>query len=460
MFRSIRWTLLSWYALILLLVIGGFGGTLFYMLQRAMQKEVHGRLMGYAQTFAGALEDEGGALKIELSQEFMQYFRQNDDKLPYFAVWDGKGALVDRSPLAPEGPRPDKGGRSKRGSRYEVFKDGPHETLILVGQKIKEQKERLQELLGAVLGIGGGVMVLGLLGGWFLAGRALKPIRKMTQAATAVSASNLSQRIDVGRTESELGQLAKTLNEAFDRLEKAFERQTRFTADASHELRTPLSIIMSQAELALRRERSPEEYRESLETALKASQRMKAVVEGLLTLARADARELEIRRDRVDLGKIVEETVSLLGPLAIERKVTLTASVESVEILGDPDRLREVVTNLVTNAIRYNRDGGKVEVTLSAKPDEAVLSVADTGIGIPEKDQPHVFERFYRVDKARSREAGGPRPAEASGFGREGGNGLGLSIAKWVVEAHGGHLSFTSRENEGTTFSVRLPRPV
>src|SRR5204863_1507607 len=128
-----------------------------------------------------------------------------------------------------------------------------------------------------------------LAGGWFLAGRALAPVRRMSEAAAAVTASNLAQRIDVGKTESELGQLAVTLNDAFDRLEKAFERQTRFTADASHELRTPLAIVMSQAELALRKERTPEEYREALETSLKASQRMKAVVEGLLTLARADA---------------------------------------------------------------------------------------------------------------------------------------------------------------------------
>ena len=200
---------------------------------------------------------------------------------------------------------------------------------------------------------------------------------------------------------------------------------------------------MSQAELALRKDRSPEEYREALSTALKASQRMKAVVEGLLTLARADAKDLEIRKERVDLGKIVEETASLLGSMAIERRVALTVSAEPVAVTGDPDRLRELVTNLLTNAIRYNREGGKVDVSLASEKEQAVLTVADTGIGIPEKDRPHLFERFYRVDKARSREAGG--------------SGLGLAIAKWIVESHGGTISFSSRENAGTTFAVRLP---
>ncbi len=444
MFRSIRWNLLAWYSLILLVLIGGFGATLYYTLQKAIYREAHGRLMGYAQTFAGALEDENGTLKVELSPEYMKYFQHEDDDLPYFIVWDAQGKIVARSPKAPELARPAKPKGSKRSSRYEVFKHGPFDSLILVGQRLHEQRERLQELLGAVAGAGGGVMLLGLLGGWFLAGRALKPIRKMTAAAAAISASTLSQRIDVGRTESELGQLAKTLNGAFDRLEQAFERQTRFTADASHELRTPLAIVMSQAELALKKERSPQEYRESLEIALKASQRMKAVVEGLLTLARADAKDLPLRKERVELATIVEETASLLGPMALERKVVLTASVEPVAVTGDPDRLREVVTNLISNAIRYNVEGGKVDVTLAARPDEVMLTVSDTGIGIPEKDQPHLFERFFRVDKARSREVGG--------------SGLGLSIAKWVVEALGGHISFTSRENEGSTFSVRLPR--
>lgn len=445
MFRSIRWNLLTWYSLILLVVIGGFGGTLYYTLQKAIYREAHGRLMGYAQTFAGGVVVEGESVRLKLSDDFLTYFRHDDDDdLPYFIVWDAQGRIVDRSPKAPAMERPARPRGTKKPSRYEVFKHGPSESLILVGQRLHEERERLQELLGAVAGAGGGVMLLGLLGGWFLAGRALKPIRKMTAAAAAVSASTLSQRIDVGRTESELGQLAKTLNEAFDRLEQTFERQTRFTADASHELRTPLAIMMSQAELALKRERSPQEYREALETALKASQRMRAVVEGLLTLARADAKDLPLRKERVELATIVEETVSLLGPLALERKVALTASAEPVAVTGDPDRLREVVMNLVTNAIRYNVEGGKVDVTLAARPDEATLTVADTGIGIPEKDQPHLFERFFRVDKARSREAGG--------------SGLGLSIAKWVVEALGGHISFTSRENEGTTFIVRLPR--
>lgn len=445
MFRSIRATLLFWYALILLLLLGAFGGTLYYKLRKAIYKEVDGRLRAHAQALAGALETEGGkTFDLELSDDYVRVFHAEDGDALYYVIWDREGKLVDRSQPRLKVPAPDGTSRRSRGDRREVIARGPQGAVVLVGQNIEDEEERLHEFLGTVLSVSGGVMLLALGGGWFLASRALKPVERMSRAAAAVSASNLSERIDVSSTESELGRLAKTLNEAFDRLQAAFERQTRFTADASHELRTPLSIIMSQAELALRKDRTAAEYKEALEAALRASRRMKGVVDGLLTLARADAKEINLRKDRVDLRAVVEETVSMLGPLALERKVSLTGSAERAEVWGDADRLREGVTNLVSNAVRYNREGGRVDVALECEEGWAVLTVSDTGMGIPEKDQPRIFERFFRVDKARSREAGG--------------TGLGLAITKWVVEAQGGVISFASKEGEGTTFTVRLPR--
>jgi heavy metal sensor kinase len=444
-FRSIRWSLLFWYALILLTVIGGFGATLYLKVQRSLYREVDTRLKAHARALAGSLQREGGgSFELELSDEYVKYFSGQDSDDPYYMIWDDQGHIIDRSRTSLQLPRPDAPGIRGRGHRREFAAWSPKGAWVVVGQRLDEERDKLRDLLGAVAGGGAAIVVVALAGGWFLAGWALRPVRRMSQAASEISAANLSRRIDPSLARSELGELARVLNEAFDRLEKAFERQTRFTADASHELRTPLSIMMTQAELALRKERTGPEYREALETSLKAAQRMKAVVEGLLTLARADAQDLNLRKERLDLRTVVEETASMLGPLAVERKVALTVSAESVEVLGDRDRLREVAANLIANAIRYNREGGKVDVALAAAGEEAVLTVADTGIGIPEKDQGHIFERFYRVDKNRSRE--------------QGGSGLGLAIAKWVVEAHGGHLSFASREGQGTTFTVRLSR--
>ncbi|MHC5544618.1 sensor histidine kinase, partial [Singulisphaera rosea] len=266
---------------------------------------------------------------------------------------------------------------------------------------------------------------------------------RMSDAASSISASNLSRRIDMARTESELGRLATILNETFDRLEGAFVRQVQFTADASHELRTPLSVVISHCELALRKSRTPEEYREMFATALKAAKRMRGVIEGLLTLARADSTAPNLDHGPVDLAEVVEESVEMLRPLASSSKVEIEIETEPAEAFGDHDRLRELVVNLVTNAIRYNREDGRVTVRLRKEPEGLTLTVADSGIGIPEEHWPELFERFYRVDPVRSRELGG--------------SGLGLSIARWIVEAHGGTITFTSVFGEGTTFTVHLP---
>jgi heavy metal sensor kinase len=313
---------------------------------------------------------------------------------------------------------------------------GPRGALILVGT-VPDMSglatNRLLIVLGGLLALGILALVAALVSR-FVA----RPVAHMSATAAAISASALTGRIDTSKAAGELRQLAETLNAAFDRLQATLEQQTRFTADASHELRTPLAILVSQIELALRKDRSAAEYRETIETCHRAALRMKSVVESLLTLARADAKELAIARERVDLKPLVEESVALLRPMAADQNVTVGVVAEPCEVAGDRERLRDVVMNLVTNAIRYNRPNGRVDVALKG----GVLTVADTGVGIPERDRPHIFERFYRVDKARSREIGG--------------TGLGLAITKWIVEAHGGSIAFTSREGEGTTFTVRF----
>jgi len=397
-FRSIRGGILLWYALILGGVLVTFGTTLYLKQRQSLLREVDASLQAHARAMAASIEaDASGALEFEHSEEFAAGWSDGT----YFVVWDRSGRKVDDSRRPGEVPRPEGAGIRSRGSLREVFLRGPAESIILVGRSIGAQKEYLRDLLKGILGVGLAVVLLALAGGWFLTGRAIRPIKR------------------------------------------AFDLKTRFTADASHELRTPLSIVLAQAELALGRERSPEEYRLGYEITLQAAKRMKGVVDGLLTLARADTKDINLRKERVNLGAIVEEIVSLLRPLALERKAAMTAESKEVVVEGDPDRLREMLTNLLTNAIRYNRDGGRVDVALEADDEHATLTVKDTGIGIPPEEQPHVFERFHRVDKARSRDAGG--------------SGLGLAITKWIVEAHDGRISFTSEEGKGTAFTVRLP---
>ena len=248
----------------------------------------------------------------------------------------------------------------------------------------------------------------------------------------------------MSRTESELGRLASTLNDSFDRLQQAVEKQSRFTADASHELRTPVSVVLTVPEQTLARERDGDEYRESLAAVLRAARRMKNIVDGLLVLTRADSGQVALDRVDLDVGRVVEETIELLGPLAKEHGVALEQAGPHVEIQGDRERLREVFTNLIANGIRYNRADGQVRIELAEKNGNVDVSVRDTGIGIPAQHLPHLFDRFYRVDPARSRKAGG--------------SGLGLAISRWVVESHGGSITVESTEGEGTTFTVSLPK--
>lgn len=443
MFRSIRTTLLFWYGLIFLLLVGAFGTTVYLRISRSIFRTVDTKLEAYANTLAaGLVEMDDGSIDLEVPKSFRNLFRRGED-LPYYLIWDRSGKVIHRSAAAKETERPTGDSRRSRGNSREVSVQGPMGTSILVGTRAKDELHSLREFLAAVLFAGAVFMVIALGGGWVLTTRALRPIRRISEAASTITARDLSRRIDVAQTESELGRLARTLNETFERLETTFAQQSRFTADASHELRTPLSLVLSQAELALMKERSPEEYREALRAVERAALRMKAVVEGLLTLARADAKQLTLAKEPVALAALVEETAALLGPLAAQRKVAVTVHARPAAVDGDRERLRDAVSNLLSNAIRYTSEGGTVDVTLASEEREAVLRIADTGIGIPEKDRPHIFERFYRVDQARARDKGG--------------SGLGLAITKWVLEAHGGAISFTSQEGQGTTFTVRLP---
>jgi heavy metal sensor kinase len=373
----------------------------------------------------------------------------NDDGQTYFVVRDRNGVVIAPPGLSGELP-PDGDPQPKappriidRGDRREAVALGPGGTRILVGRSIAHEQAELRVFAWWLFGGSLGVLAIGLVGGWLAATRAVRPIARISDTAAALSAANLSGRIDTHRIDTELANLAGVLNSLFDRLQASFERQSRFTADASHELRTPLAVLKTHAELALSRPRTPEEYQRTLETCLRAVGRLTAVVEALLTLARADGGWPGLQSRAVNLEQLAAETIGLFGPLAESRKVTLYSELQPLQVTGDVALLGQVLSNLVHNAIEYNRPGGEVRLRLQRVGPHAVLSVSDTGSGIPEADQPQVFERFYRADKARSRARGG--------------TGLGLAICKDIVEAHGGVIDFESKVNEGTTFRVRLP---
>jgi heavy metal sensor kinase len=363
----------------------------------------------------------------------------------YFTVWRSDGTVlktVGGSTDDPPAAMPGRPTFGRRGANRELAIRGPSATTILVGRPADAVDRDLTAFAWQLAGTGAAVLLVGLAGGWLISRRIFRPIATIAETASRISADNLSERIDTQSVDRELADLARVLNATFRRLESAFDRQARFTGDASHELRTPLAVVRSQAELTLSRERSPAEYREALQTCLRAAERMTDLVDGLLTLARADAGKSAVR-EPVGLDRVVADAVELCRPLAELNSIRLTTDLAPVTVPGDASALGRVVGNLVTNAIRYNRPGGEVHVTLERDGPRAVLTVRDTGEGIPEEHRAQLFERFYRADKARSRTTGG--------------SGLGLAIAKAVAEAHGGTIGFESTVGKGSTFWVRIP---
>ncbi len=365
---------------------------------------------------------------------------------PYFAVFDPEGRTIRAEPSDQQVewvvPRRSIEYRNQ-GTQREVLLRGPGDALIVVGADIRPQLDRLRAWLLQLIVTGVGVLAMGLVGGWWLSGKTIRPIQQISDTAGQINAANLSARIPTERMDSEVRTLASILNSMFGRLDQSFKQQSQFTADASHELRTPLAVLMSHCELALNRPRSTEEYKQTIVTCQKAGARMKMLVEDLLTLARADSGKLELDRSLVDLQLLVRDAAIQLASLAEERNVEIEIVGSTVTCEADARRVSQVILNLMSNAIYYNRAGGKVTVSSAMETNHAVVVVQDTGVGIPHAAVPHVFDRFYRVDEARSRQSGG--------------SGLGLAICKSIVDAHAGELLVQSELNVGSRFTLRLP---
>src|SRR2546423_8501184 len=302
-------------------------------------------------------------------------------------------------------------------------------------------------------------LLVAAMGGYWLAGKVLRPVKMITRTANEMSATDLRRRLHLQRKD-EFGELAATFDQMLARLEAAFKRQTQFTADASHELRTPLTIIDLEINRALTQLEQPEDYRHVLEQIQAENEQMAAIVKSLLLLARADTGQVTLDLQEVDLSDIALASVERLLPLAHQSQVTLaTGDLPEVLVRGDPQYLGQMLSNLIENGIKYTSGVGKrVYVELACEEERwGIVRVQDDGPGISEDHLPSLFERFYRVDKARSRRPKEPEQSSRPGSSEPGGSGLGLSIAQWIVQAHGGEIRVESKIGAGSLFEVRLP---
>jgi signal transduction histidine kinase len=327
---------------------------------------------------------------------------------------------------------------------------------VVAGASTAPTELSRRELLGTMVAIAPFILALSIGGAYVIAGRAFRPVDQIINEVEAITdGRSLHRRLPVDDAGDELARLSATLNAMIGRLETSFGALRRFTADASHELKTPLTVLRADVERAMSASCSSNEQLVALEEALQETTRMADLVDSLLTLARADEGRFDLHREPVALEPLVREvfeTALILGEdagLAVDLPV-----VEPGTVLGDRTRLRQLLLNLVTNAIKYTPRGGNVEITLARRGDAAVVAVRDTGIGIAAADLPYIFERFWRADRARSRRVPAPEGRWAE---ERGGFGLGLAISQYIAQAHGGSLIVQSRLGRGTTFTLTLP---
>lgn len=501
--HSIRWRWLLWLGFLLVCVLSGFGLAVFQLQRlnqfRQIDEELERRVAALSRTLRlgpafepsrgwprldgrpGPARPEGGRKPAPPppgrgwpepprpgtrfdGRPWEAWWEQREVHLPpsvaalfdesrsdgfYYAIWSRGGTVLRRSTNCPADitrpePQVDTLTRTRtRGTLREGYQFTELGDCVLAGRSIAADLESLRRLVWLLLAAGGGVLAVGLGGGWWLTTRAIQPVEQISAAARRIAAGNLSERIPGAEADNELGRLVTVLNSTFAQLEAAFAQQKQFTADASHELRTPIAVLISEAQTALARPRTAAEYRETIEACLATAQQMRRLTESLLDLARLDAGAATLTRQPVDLAALASACVEQLRSLAAPRRVAIQTQLAPAPCSGDPDRLTQLITNLLTNAIHYNREGGTVQISTGPERGGAKLAVADTGQGIAPEDLPHIFERFYRADKARARS--------------EGRFGLGLAICKAIVQAHGGTIEVSSQPGQGSVFTVWLP---
>jgi heavy metal sensor kinase len=459
MFESVRVRLTLWYAAVLALSLIAFALVIYYVAGNIFHERQDESLRSTAQTVASAYVEELGeahslakAGQVVLSEiTFPNRYVQLTDNTgqPIAASANLNGATVSiPAPVLAEARNRGFSHATVNDLRLAVVPLSTDQTIgfAAVAEPLSVIEDGLKQLRRNLFAGVPLVLLLASIGGYFLARKSLAPIASMNDQTQRISAENLSARLDVSNARDELGHLAATINDLLTRLESSFREQQRFIADASHELRTPLAVLRGETEVALGKTRTVEEYQQSLSLIQDEAERLSRIVEDLFILARQPiSTRKALNKERVSLNKAVSDCARAAQVLALRKGVRLKLENDppSIALQGDEELIKRMILNLLDNAVKYTPSGGEISLALARQNGHAEIVVRDTGIGIPETDQARVFDRFFRVDKARARAMGGA--------------GLGLSIAQWIVEVHGGAITVNSAPGHGSTFTVVLP---
>lgn len=455
---DVRWRLTLWYGSVMMVIVVGFGAIVYAMMHRHLLLRTDFELDEELTELAleVQLAQDEVELQDQLARRFFRHasfdFQVNEpsgvplfrsERLQHVALpapeggsHDGSHETISETRVLPQL------GEMRVTSRRAPGKDGDY--LVQATMSTRPNHEELQAILMTLLTAGPLAIIAALVGGYFLAKRSLHPVEMMAITAAQITASRLDSRIEVINPDDELGHLARTFNSMLDRLERSVEELRRFTADAAHELRTPLAVLQAEAEVALRMPRSADEYRRVIEVILNESKRLAHLADRLLVLCRQDSGLDRMRHEEVPFDALIRDVVDQVRNAADQKGVLLeVAPLQEWAVLGDDVQLSRLLFNILDNAVKFTNSGGRVSVRADARNGQVRVAVSDIGIGIPSADLPHVFERFYRADKSRNHETGGA--------------GLGLAIAKGIVDAHHGAISLISKVGVGTTVQVQLP---
>ncbi len=479
--RSLRFKLTLWYVLILGILLTSFSTFLYFTLSKSLHKDIDNKLKSLAELIASeassplskfgfgnidqALE---ASMNLKPVGKFIQVLDESgnigrkSDNLRNIQLPISLNALKNASKgLITFETNLTIGNTPLRIITLPVVENSHVTKIVQIASSLEGVEDALNKLFLILIISVPSTLILASLGGQFLAHKALKPVDNITQTARMITSQNLNQRINPPKVKDEISRLIETFNEMISRLDQSFQQMKQFSSDASHELKTPLTILKGEVEVMLRRERSSQEYQQTLKSNLEEINRMSQIVEDLLTLSKADTGEIKLNKEYINLTEILNEVVTQMDRLAKSKKIYLSASNhhQDIHLFGDALRLRELFINLIENGVKYTEEGGSIHITLQKEYSPSVsdqsdwtegekkefvkIIVSDTGIGIAEEDQERIFGRFFRVDKARSRE--------------QGGSGLGLSICKWIVDAHQGEIEVESELGKGSSFIVRLP---
>jgi heavy metal sensor kinase len=459
----LRVRLTLWYGTALGLILVIFSVVLYAITARNLRDGVDQSLEETATAAVRSLEERGFLPLID-EEELLSQFPELTRIDKFFQIFTPSGTITIRSPNIKQHEVPlSRIALETTFSGRMIFESAkyPNEPplrlvsvpinyrgrllyIVQVGTSMESIEDTLHRFLILLLVAMPVALAVALVGGWFLAGRALRPVDDITLAAQRIAAGDLSQRLTMSTAPDEIGRLAGTFNDMIGRLDASFRQIRQFTSDASHELRTPLTVMKGETELVLRRPRPLEDYQSVLESNLEEIDRMTRIVDELLFLSRADMGEVKTESVPVALQSLVEDIHRQATLLGQDRNIEVVlGTVMPAVVQGDELRLRELLLNLVENAVKYSHPGGKVEIALLTDSRHASLSVTDQGIGIAPADQARIFDRFFRTDLARSH--------------TKKGTGLGLAICAWIAEAHGGRIDVKSAVGHGSTFTFTLP---